>query len=70
MSGGAAGAGVSSLRPRANNESAVRELGDEVLKQIAVEITEELRASTTVDWQVRESVCAHVRVLVRRCLQK
>lgn len=54
----------------ANNESAVRELGDEVLKKIAVEITEKLRASTSVDWQVRESVRAKLRILVRRCLQK
>ena len=54
----------------ANNESAVRELGDEVLKKIAVEITDKLRASTTVDWQVRESVRAKLRILVRRCLQK
>jgi type I restriction enzyme R subunit len=54
----------------ANNESAVRELGDEVLKKLAVEITEKLRASTTVDWQVRESVRAKLRILVRRCLQK
>ena len=53
-----------------NNESAVRELGDEILKKIAVEITEKLRASTTVDWQVRESVRARLRILVRRCLQK
>ena len=30
----------------ANNESAVRELGDEILKKIAVEITEKLKAST------------------------
>lgn len=54
----------------ANNESAVRELGDEVLKKIAVEITEKLRSSTTVDWQVRESVRAKLRILVRRCLLK
>ena len=54
----------------ASNESAVRELGDEVLKKIAVEVTEKLRASTTVDWQVRESVRAKLRILVRRCLQK
>ena len=54
----------------ANNESAVRELGDDILKKIAVEITEKLRASTTVDWQVRESVRARLRILVRRCLQK
>jgi type I restriction enzyme R subunit len=54
----------------ANNESAVRELGDDILKKIAIEITDKLRASTTVDWQVRESVRARLRILVRRCLQK
>jgi len=54
----------------ANNESAVRELGDEVLKAIAIEITQKLRASTTVDWQVRESVRAKLRILVRRTLQR
>ncbi|MCZ8013665.1 MAG: type I restriction endonuclease subunit R [Gemmatimonas sp.] len=54
----------------ANNESAVRELGNDTLKQIAVEITEKLRGSTTVDWQVRESVRARLRILVRRTLQK
>lgn len=54
----------------ANNESAARELGDEVLKKIAIEITEKLRVSTTVDWQVRESVRAKLRILVRRTLKK
>jgi len=54
----------------ANNESAVRELGDDTLKKIAVEITEKLRNSTTVDWQVRESVRAKLRILVRRTLQR
>ncbi|MBN7768609.1 type I restriction endonuclease subunit R [Marinobacter daepoensis] len=54
----------------ANNESAVRELGDETLKKIAVEITDKLRKSTTVDWQVRESVRAKLRILVRRTLQR
>ncbi|TVX99076.1 type I restriction endonuclease subunit R [Cohnella terricola] len=54
----------------ANNESAVRLLGDVVLKKIAVEITEKLRQSTTVDWQIRESVRAKLKILVRRTLQK
>ncbi|MCK4086620.1 type I restriction endonuclease subunit R [Acinetobacter radioresistens] len=54
----------------ANNESAVRELGDETLKQIAREITEKLRKSTTVDWQVRDSVRAQLKILVRRTLQR
>jgi type I restriction enzyme R subunit len=54
----------------ADNESAVRELGDAVLKQIAVELTEKLRESTSVDWQVRDSVRAKLRNLVRRLLRK
>ena len=54
----------------ANNESAVKELGDDTLKKIAIEITQKLRASTTVDWQVRESVRAKLRILVRRTLQR
>jgi type I restriction enzyme R subunit len=54
----------------ANNESAVRELGDEILKQLATELTVRLRKSTTVDWQKRESVRAKLRILVRRLLQK
>lgn len=52
------------------NASAAREMSDEILKKIAVEITEKLRASTTVDWQVRESVRARLRILVRNCLRK
>ena len=54
----------------AENESAVREMGDEILKKIAVEITEKLRNSTTVDWQKRESVRAKLRILVRRTLRR
>ena len=54
----------------ANNASAVRELGDDTLKKIAIEITEKLRKSTTVDWQVRDSVRAQLRILVRRTLQR
>ena len=54
----------------ANNESAVRELGDDILKIIAIDLTQKLRASTTVDWQVREIVRAKLRILVRRTLQR
>lgn len=53
-----------------SNESAVREMQEEVLKQIATELTEKLRKSTTVDWQVRESVRAKIRNMVRRLLRK
>ncbi|MCP9887523.1 type I restriction endonuclease subunit R [Cyanobium sp. ATX 6A2] len=54
----------------ANNESAVRELGDEVLKKIAFELTEKLRKSTSVDWKKRESVRARLRNLVRITLRR
>lgn len=54
----------------ADNESAIRELGDSILKQIPCELTEKLRASTTVDWQVRQRVRAKLRNLVRRLLRK
>ena len=54
----------------AANESAVRELSDNILKKIAVELTEKLRNSTTVDWQHRESVRAKLRNLIRRLLRK
>lgn len=53
-----------------NNESAVRQLGDPVLKAIAQELTQNLRSSATVDWQKRESVRARLRNLVRITLRR
>lgn len=54
----------------ADNEAAAKELGDETLKKIAVELTEKLRKNATVDWQQRESVRAKLRNMVRRLLKK
>jgi type I restriction enzyme R subunit len=54
----------------ANNESAVRQLGDPVLKAIAQELTQKLRGSATVDWQKRDSVRARLRNLVRITLRR
>ena len=54
----------------ANNESAVRELGDDILKKIAHELVDKLRKSTTVDWQVRDSVRAKLRNMVRILLRR
>ena len=61
---------VAFYRALIQNESAVRELGDNNLRGLAKEVTEKLRKSTTVDWQVRESVRAKLRILVRRALKK
>lgn len=54
----------------ANNEESVRELGDETLKKIAHELAESLRKNITVDWAVRDSVRASLRLLVKRILRK
>lgn len=54
----------------AKNENSVRELGDETLKKIAHELVESLRKNISVDWSVRESVRASLRLLVKRILRK
>lgn len=54
----------------AENESAVREMGDETLKKIAQELTKRLRNSVTVDWQKRESVRAKMRNIIRVILKR
>ena len=54
----------------ANNEEAVREMGDEILKKIAHELAENLRQNIGVDWSVRENVRAKLRLMVKRILRK
>lgn len=48
----------------------LKTMGDATLKQLATELTEQLRNSTTVDWQVRDSVRARMRILIKRLLKK
>ncbi|MEK7263435.1 MAG: DUF3387 domain-containing protein, partial [Bacteroidota bacterium] len=52
------------------NDSAVQVLGNEILKHIAVEISEKVRANATIDWTIRESARAKLMVLVKRTLTK
>jgi len=52
------------------NDSAVQELGDEALKAIARELVDTVRRNTTIDWTVRETVRAKLRVMVKRILRK
>lgn len=61
---------IAFYRALIQNESAVRELGDNNLRALAKYVTAQLRQSTTVDWQVRDSVRAKLRNLVRRALKK
>jgi type I restriction enzyme R subunit len=52
------------------NDSAVKILGDEVLRKITMQLLETVRKTTTIDWTVRESVQAKMRVAVKRILKK
>jgi type I restriction enzyme R subunit len=52
------------------NDSAVKVLGDETLKQIARELVESVRKNLTIDWSVKESSRAKLRVIIRRLLRK
>ncbi|WP_026147157.1 type I restriction endonuclease subunit R [Methylomonas sp. MK1] len=61
---------IAFYRALIQNESAVRELGDNNLRELAKYITEQLRNSTTVDWAKRDSVRARLRNLVRRALRR
>ena len=54
----------------AENESALKEMSDEILKKIAQELTQKLRSSVSVDWQKKESVRARMRNLIRVILIK
>lgn len=61
---------IAFYRALIQNESAVKELGDNNLRELAKYVTMQLRKSTSVDWQVRDSVRAKLRNLVRRALRK
>ena len=61
---------IAFYRALIQNESAVKELGDNNLRELAKYVTTQLRKSTTVDWQVRDSVRAKLRNLIRRALRK
>lgn len=52
------------------NDSAVKVLGDETLRNIARELVETVRRNVTIDWTIRENVRANLRVLVKRILRK
>ena len=54
----------------ANNAAAALELGDEILRKIAHELTDNLRKNLSVDWSARESVRAKLRLMVKRILRK
>lgn len=52
------------------NDSAVKVLGDDTLRDIAREIADKVKTNATIDWPIRESSRAKLMVLVRRTLAK
>ena len=54
----------------AANESALKAMGDDKLKVIAAELITQVRKSVTIDWTLRESARARIRVMVKRILNK
>ncbi len=54
----------------ADNDAAKEMLGDETLKQIARELTAAIKNDIRVDWAIRESVQAKMRMTIKRLLKK
>ena len=52
------------------NDSAVAVLGDEILSTLARELADTVRKNATIDWTMKESVRAKLRVFVKRTLRK
>ena len=54
----------------AANESAVEAMGDDKLRVIAAELITQVRKSVSIDWTLRESARAKIRVMVKRILNR
>lgn len=54
----------------ANNQSAQDVLGDDKLRQLAIVLVERVKKNATIDWNIKESVRARMKVLVKRLLRQ
>ena len=54
----------------AANESAVRAMTDDKLRVIAAELVTKVRSSVSIDWTLRDSARAKIKVQVKRKLNK
>jgi type I restriction enzyme R subunit len=54
----------------ATSESAVEVLGDEQLRGIARDLVKSIRENVTIDWNLRESSKANIRLTIKRILRK
>jgi len=54
----------------ANNESARELMGKEKLRELAIVLFDRVRKNTSIDWTIRESARAKLRVVVKRTLRQ
>ena len=45
-------------------------MGKEQLRELAVVLTDKIRKSVSIDWQIKENIRSEIRVLVKRTLRK
>ncbi|MEZ5001432.1 MAG: type I restriction endonuclease subunit R [Chitinophagales bacterium] len=54
----------------AENQSAKEVLGNDVLRELAIYLSEVVKNNATIDWTIKESVRAKLKVMVKRALRK
>ncbi len=54
----------------ANNESAKEVMEQDTLRELAVVLTERVKANASIDWTIKESVRAKLKVIVKRTLRQ
>ncbi|MBC9812894.1 type I restriction endonuclease subunit R [Crocinitomicaceae bacterium CZZ-1] len=54
----------------ANNDSARELMAQDALRELAVVLTDTIRKNASIDWTIKESVKAKLKVLVKRLLRK
>jgi len=54
----------------AMNESAKEVLGDETLRDLARILVQKVKANTSIDWTIKDSIKARLRVIVKRVLRQ
>lgn len=54
----------------ADNQSARELMGKDKLRELAVVLTDRVRKNTSIDWTIKESVRAQLRVIIKRTLRQ
>ena len=54
----------------ANNDSARELMQQDQLRELAVVLTQQVRQNATIDWTIKESVRAKLRVIVKHILRQ